>query len=385
MLFRSIKLDSDELKVTEAISNTYNSIKYALQTPARWAGVLRRNTFARAVRGSNRIEGYVVTAEDAMAAVEGDESMDAEQETWYAVVGYRNAMTYVLQLAKDPNFGFNEGFLRSLHYMMLQHDLSKHPGSWRPGPIYVRDEQRGQNVYEGPPAEKVPELISELISYLKGRVDNDHMLVKAAMAHLNLVMIHPFSDGNGRMARCLQTLVLAGKGVGDPTFSSIEEYLGRNTQDYYDVLATVGRGAWNPQNDTRPWIRFNLTAHYRQALTLMRRSRVFSKLWDELEREIIEKGLPERSIYAILDAAMGLHVRSAHYRRNAEVSAVVASRDLRNMVESGFLIAKGERRGRTYKATDHIVAIAQRIRGEEPHEIADPFSQEAGVLSDSGS
>jgi Fic family protein len=385
VLFRSIKLDSDELKVIEAVSNTYKSIKYSLQTPARWPGVLRRNTFARAIRGSNSIEGYVVTAEDAMAAVEGDESMDAEHETWHAVVGYRNAMTYVLQLAKDPNFSFNEGFLRSFHYMMLQHDLSKHPGSWRPGPVYVRDEQRGQNVYEGPPAEKVPQLISELISYLKGSVDDDHMLVKAAMAHLNLVMIHPFSDGNGRMARCLQTLVLAGRGVGDPTFSSIEEYLGRNTQDYYDVLASLGRGSWNPQNDTRPWIRFNLTAHYRQALTLMRRTRFFSKLWDELEREIIEKGLPERSIYAILDAAMGLHVRSAHYRRNAEVSAVVASRDLRNMVESGFLIATGERRGRTYEATDHIVAIAQRIRSEEPHKVPDPFSQEAGVLSDSGS
>jgi Fic family protein len=293
-------------------------------------------------------------------------------------------MTYVLQLARDPSFVFSEGFLRSFHYMMLQHDLSKHPGNWRPGPVYVRDDQRGEIVYEGPPAEKVPGLIHELVLYLTGREDDDQMLVKAAMAHLNLAMIHPFSDGNGRMARCLQTMVLSTRGVGDPTFSSIEEYLGRNTQDYYDVLATVGRGSWNPQNDTQPWIRFNLTAHYRQALTLMRRTRIYAKLWNQLEREIKEKQLAERSIFAIIDAAIGLHVRSAHYRHNAEVSAVVASRDLRDMVRSGFLTAHGERRGRIYEASDSLREIADKIRSEEPHRIPDPFSEEAGVLKGAG-
>lgn len=67
------------------------------------------------------------------------------------------------------------------------------------------------------------------------------------MAHLNLVMIHPFSDGNGRMARCLQTLVLAREGILEPEFSSIEEYLGRNTQDYYSVLAETSEGSWHPK------------------------------------------------------------------------------------------------------------------------------------------
>ena len=57
-------------------------------------------------------------------------------------------MTYVLQLAKDSSFAFNDGFLRSLHFMMLYYDLTKHPGNWRPGPIYVRDEAKEANVYE---------------------------------------------------------------------------------------------------------------------------------------------------------------------------------------------------------------------------------------------
>jgi Fic family protein len=373
MLFKRPALGQEEEGVIKAISHMHKALKYSLSTPSRWEGVLRRNAFARAIRGSNSIEGYVVTKDDAIAAADSEEPISAEQETWLAVTGYRNAMTFVLQLSKDPDFEFNEGFLRSLHYMMLQHDLTKNPGNWRPGSIYVRDEAKGENVYEGPPIELAHKLIPELILYLNGPTDDDHILVKGAMAHLNLVMIHPFSDGNGRMARCLQTLVISGKGVCDPTFSSIEEYLGRNQQDYYKILAEVGQGKWNPQNDTRPWIRLNLTAHYRQAFTALRRSRVISKLWDELEREIEKYRLPDRTIFALSDAAMGYRVRSSHYKRVAEVSGVVASRDLKALVNAGLLLAKGERRGRLYTATDYLRAIAQKIRETEPRDIADPF------------
>jgi Fic family protein len=315
----------------------------------------------------------MVTAEDAIAAAEGNEPLEAEMETWQAIVGYRNAMTYVLQLSRDPNFVLNEGFLRSFHFMMLQHDLTKNPGNWRPGPIYVRDEQKGENVYEGPPAELVPRLVDRLIAYLRGPEDENHILVKAAMAHLNLVMIHPFSDGNGRMARCLQTLVFTRRGLVDPIFCSIEEYLGRNTQDYYDVLATVGKGAWNPHHDTRPWIRFNIVAHYRQAGTALRRTRMIKRLWDELEQEIKKHSLPDRVIYALSDAAMGYRVRSSIYRVHADVSKVVASRDLRALVENGLLVAQGEKRGRLYAASTKIQELAQQIRKEEPHKIPDPF------------
>jgi len=64
------------------------------------------------------------------------------------------------------------------------------------------------------------------------------------MAYLNLTLIHPFSDGDGRMERCLQSYVLASAGVLSPVFTSVEEYLGRNTDRYYAVLTEVAaRGA----------------------------------------------------------------------------------------------------------------------------------------------
>src|SRR5580692_3378934 len=156
MLFAADKLTQIEEDVIGRIEETRKALRYNLATPRRWKGLLRRNTLARAVRGSNSIEGYNVTAEDAIAAIEGEDPLTADRESWLAVTGYRTAMTFVLQLTKDPNFAYSEGFVRGLHFMMVQHDLTKNPGNWRPGTVYVRDEARGEVVYEGPDVEALP-------------------------------------------------------------------------------------------------------------------------------------------------------------------------------------------------------------------------------------
>jgi Fic family protein len=380
MLFKVEKLTQAEKDVIGRIEEARKTLKYNLATPRRWKGLLRRNTLARAVRGSNSIEGYNVTAEDAIAAVEGEEPLDANRESWLAVTGYRTAMTFVLQLTKDPHFIYNEGFIRSLHFMMLQHDLSKNPGNWRPGTIYVRDEMKNEVVYEGPEVEKVPGLIEELIEYLNDGEDCPHAFVDGAMAHLNLVMIHPFSDGNGRMARCLQTLVLGRDGILEPEFSSIEEYLGRNTQDYYNVLAQTGEGAWHPKNSTRAWIQFNLTAHFRQATTLVMRTKVMDTLWQELELILSRRGLPDRLIFAVADAAIGYRVRNSSYRNLSELNDVMASRDLKAGVDAGLLIPDGERRGRVYMGSPEIRALFDKLKNEHIKSVPDPFVAETRLL-----
>jgi Fic family protein len=380
MLFKTPSLGAIEEEVIERIENTRLKLRHNLARPRRWSGQLRRNTFARAIRASNSIEGYNVTAEDAIAAAEAEEPLDADTEAWLAVKGYRAAMTFVLQLSKDKDFVYNEGFLRGLQFMMVQHDLSKNPGLWRPGTIYVREEATGEVVYEGPDVERVPGLIEELVENLNTKVDDCHVLIKAAMAHLNLVMIHPFSDGNGRMARCLQTLVLAREGILESTFSSIEEYLGRNTQDYYNILAKTGQGSWHPKNNAKDWVCFNLTAHYRQAMTLLDRMKVMDLLWEEMGQIVNQHGLPERLLFAITDAAIGYRVRSASYRNLAEVNFTVASRDLKNAVDAGLLVPEGERRGRLYVGSRQIRAIFDKLRRSYIRRIPDPFEPESKQL-----
>ncbi len=344
------------------------------QQPTRWAGLLRRSEFARAIQGSNSIEGFNVTVDDAVAAVEGEEPLiDERTEAWLAVRGYREAMTYILQLSDDAHFAHHESMLRSLHYMMLSYDLGKHPGRWRPGVIYVRREHTSEIVYEGPDAALVPGMMEELVASLN-EVKSLPIMVRAALAHLNLVMIHPFSDGNGRMARALQTLVLAREGILSSAFSSIEEYLGRNTQDYYNVLAEVGQGSWHPERDPLKWVQFCLTAHYRQAETLLRRSQEAGRLWAELEAEIKGRGLQERMILALHDAAFGYRVRNTTYRKAAEVSDAVASRDLGQLVAAGLLVAQGEKRGRFYTAGEWLRKVRAETRLTKV--ASDPFTGE---------
>jgi Fic family protein len=362
MLFRTPEPTESEAAVLDEIVKIRTAIRYSLHSPNRWVGVLRRSSFARAIRGSNSIEGYNVSAEDALAAVEGEEPLEAQSETWLAVKGYRDAMTYVLQSASDPHFSYSDGLLKSLHFMMTQHELKKRPGTWRPGAIYVRDEQNGTIVYEGP--EAVEHLNSD---------SSTPPLIRAAMAHLNLVMIHPFSDGNGRMARCLQTLVLAREGILEPQFCSIEEYLGRNTRDYYDVLAAVGHGRWNPNHDARDWVHFCLTAHYRQAKINVRRIEELRRVWDDIEILIKERRLSERFIYALADATMGFKIRNSAYRRIAEISENLASRDLKVMVDRKLLVADGTTRARVYVAAPILQAIRDRNRLSKS--IEDPFKE----------
>ena len=362
MLFATPSLTPDELDVVARIEDLRRTLRFQTSgTPARWTGSLRRVMLARAIQGSNTIEGYTVDLADAMELAEGEGANDPADETGRAIAGYRDAMTYVLQLAQDPHFSYSDGLIRSLHFMMLRYDMTRSPGLWRPGAVFVHNDATGHTVYEGPSAELVPGLMAELVADLQATASTP-AVVRGAMAHLNFVMVHPFRDGNGRLARILQSLVLAREGILAPEFASIEEYLGRNTQAYYDVLAETGGGAWHPERGARTWVRFCLTAHLRQARTLSQRVEASERLWSLLEAEVSRLGLPERTVLALFDAASGFRVRNSRYQQHAEVSDHAGGRDLRRLVDASLLSPRGEKRGRHYVAHPRLLELVEPIR-----------------------
>jgi Fic family protein len=375
VLFQAPAPTPKDTAVVALIHDLWVRLRHQVHEPRRWTGLLRRVALARAIRGSNSIEGFVVSLDDAFAALDDEEPMTATEASWAAVTGYRDAMTYVLQLAGDEDFRYSEDLLRSLHFMMQGYDLSKRPGRYRKSDIYFVDEDKDEVVYAGPDADVVPDLMAELVDAVRVRNDAS-MLVRAAMAHLNLVMIHPFKDGNGRMARCLQALVLAREGVVAPEFCSIEEYLGHNEGAYYAILGEVGQGTWQPERDAAPWIRFCLVAHYRQALTVLRRTKAAERLWRVAEREVTAHRLPERMTGPLFFALSGRRLRNATYRQVEEVSPNVASRDLTELVRVGLLEAFGEKRGRYYlpggRLKEESVAIRRAVRSDHPAD-ADPY------------
>jgi Fic family protein len=378
MLFEAPDLDARELEVLAQIGALKKSLRFQLHEPRRWSGALRRMAFARNIQGSNSIEGYDAALDDAAAVALGEEPLDASTETRLALEGYRNAMTYVLQIVQEPEVTVSEDLVKSLHFMMTNYDLKNRPGRWRAGQIFVRDERSGDIVHEGVEIERVPQLMEVLIAAMNDM--SGSAIVRAAMAHLNLVMIHPFRDGNGRMARCLQSLVLAADGTLAPVFMSVEEHLGRNTQDYYDVLAEVGGGSWQPSRDARPWLRFMLTAHLKQAQTLQRRVKASEQVWSELEILTREHHVAERTISALFDAVFGYRMRRATYMAalkdaGEEVSEQTATRDFKALVDAGLLTPYGDKRGRYYTGSEALIGIRERAREmREPKDRSDPFA-----------
>jgi len=192
---------------------------------------------------------------------------------------------------------------------------------------------------------------------------------------LNLVMIHPFSDGNGRMARCLQTLVLAREGILAPQFCSVEEYLGKERLAYYKVLAKVGKGSWHPENDVRPWIQFMIQAHLVQAYRVLWVGRQLDLLWERATALVTAKKLPERAIQPVVDGMLGLPIRNSSYRKFAGISENLASRDLKALVDAGFLEPTGERRGRFYTGSKAMKKVREEVM--EPFVKPEPFKMDA--------
>jgi Fic family protein len=378
-LFAAPELDEADRVVVDLVQAQHRALRPLVATPRRWTGLLRKVALARAVQGSNTIEGFTVSMDDAFAAIDDQEPVDADELAWRAVRGYRDAMTYVLQLAQEGPRDLSPHSIKALHFMMQHYDLGKWPGRWRPDQVYVYDESSGRTVYAGPDALLIPPLMDELVVEINAADPSLPALVHAAMAHLNLVMIHPFKDGNGRMARCLQTLVLAGEGTLASEFSSIEEYLGQHAPEYCNVLAEVGQGSWNPARDTRPWIRFCLTAHHRQALQVARRAELASKLWAYAEEQVAEARVPERCVDALTFSLSGFALRNASYRQlHPDISQNLASRDLNEMVKAGLLDPIGERRGRKYRPVERLRMVASGIRHEVDQAFpvnADPYRQ----------
>lgn len=234
----------------EATTRLRHDLRHYVEAePRRWTGLLARMTRARALIGSNSVEGINVSDEDAIAAIDGEDPASTDRDTWQAVVGYREAMNYILQRRQSPLFAITEDVLLAVHFMICQSDLTAGPGLYRTGWIGVRDARTGEIVHEDVDRDELEPRIGELFAYVNEETV-ESVFLRAAMTHLNLVMLHPFKDGNGRTARCIQTAVLASDGIIEPTFSSIEEYIGHSQQEYHNVLVEVGGSGWHPQHTT---------------------------------------------------------------------------------------------------------------------------------------
>jgi Fic family protein len=336
-LYAAPALDRTERDVIARIDEIRGQVRFVSVEPNAWAQLLAP-LFLSGER-SNDAEEVEGAAADVAAGQPRDTAAHGATETdERAFAGYREALQYILSLHDDPHFVYHETLLRSLHYMTLSHDPDKSPGRWRAGTIVVYGRKGNEVLYEPPPAERVPVLMGELIAHLNDP-DDRPPVVRAALAHLNLVQIHPFLDGNGRMGRALQTLVMVRDGILDPEFSSLERSVARDRDRYRESLYELGP-AWNPSADTRPFVRFCLAVHLDQAERALGHARRMSAVWAEAMEEVQRQRLPGRVTSALADAAFVGHVDPVAYRQWARVDERRARADLQRLADRGFLLRR---------------------------------------------
>jgi Fic family protein len=173
------------------------------------------------------------------------------------------------------------------------------------------------------------------------------------MAHLHVTSVHPFRDGNGRVARIVQSLVLAREGLLAPEFSSIEEYLGRNTPAYYAALREVQGGGYRPERDASAWVEFCIDAHLTQAQRRLEQIEEAAGRWAQLEAIVETRGWPERLTIALEQSLVGGTDR-ARYGSEAEVSPATASADFRRLLDASLFEQEGKGRSTRYRASGQL-------------------------------
>ncbi|HEX6780482.1 MAG TPA: Fic family protein [Solirubrobacterales bacterium] len=355
MLFQTPPLAPPLSEKLAELDDLRKALGHEAQTRSRWMGSLRRQVRASSAESSTSIEGFSVSPEEALALTSGRLTAEPGNEDRQAVACYSRAMDHVGTMAVDPSFRWLDRVILDLHFDVCHFQRDKDPGLWRPGPIGVTGAD-GSLEYRGPDAEEVPGLMDEVVSWLAEDNPEENVFVRAAMAHLNVISVHPFRDGNGRIARIVQSLVLARGGLAAPDLFSIEEYLGSHTQDYYAALREAQGGSYQPQRDASGWVSFCLDAHLAQARRRLAQVEQAALRWQRLEELAEARGWPDRIVIALEQSLLGGTDRG-RYCEEADVSPATASADFRRLLDAGLVEQRGRTRNIAYLAGSELRAL----------------------------
>jgi hypothetical protein len=318
-----------------------------------WLGSLRRQIKTSSAESSISIEGFHVPEDEAAALVVGEKSPDPDDENRMALACYARAMDHVGVMAVDPGFHWSDRVIVDLHFDACCFQRDQSPGLWRGGPIGVTAPSGRGLAYEGPDGEEVPALMAEVVDWLEHGDLDAHVVVRAAMTHLHVVSVHPFRDGNGRISRIVQSLVLAREGLLAPELGSIEEYLGHHTPAYYSVLADTQGGRYQPRRDATGWVAFCVHAHLEQAQGRLAQLAEAGRRWSHLEDLVERRGWPDRLIVA-LEQSLFQGANRMSYGREADISPATASADFRRLLDTGLVAQQGRGRTTRYVASDAL-------------------------------
>ena len=199
--------------------------RYAIRLEQEDSLRLRKANRIRTIHSSLAIEGNTLTENEVRDIIEGKTVVAPLRE----IQEVKNAIkTYEMYPTLDA---FTEKDLLRAHAQMMQ-SIIDDAGCYRSGGVGVFGEKGC--VHLAPPAARVPQLMKDLFNWLKH--SKDHLLIRSCVFHYEFEFIHPFADGNGRMGRLWQSLIL---GRLHPVFQHlpVENMVYANQQRYYAAIS----------------------------------------------------------------------------------------------------------------------------------------------------
>jgi Fic family protein len=282
---------------------------------------LRRQNRVRTIHGSLAIEGNTLSIAQITAILDGRRVAGPRRdivEVQNAIAVYADAARLVPALRRD---------LLRAHRLMMR-ELIADAGRFRTGGVGVIHGSRVAHV--APPPTRVPELVDRVLDFV-GRDGEVHGLVKSAVAHYEIEFIHPFSDGNGRMGRLWQHVILLRV---HPLFEFIpvESVVRARQDEYYAALQDCDRAG-----TSTAFIEFSLRAIL-EALEDFSRSLVVSPRTSRDRLELAREHFASREFS-----------RNEYRQLQKTISSATASRDLREGVWGKRLRRRGDKATARYR------------------------------------
>lgn len=229
----------------------------------------RQSALVRTVHHGTALEGNELSLQQAQRLVQVQAPSDsaqlaaekadvtARERDIQEVINYRTVIEYTENLGvktKDDEGVYKKTELKDIHRLTTQRILEDaRSGQYRLTQVVIRNSRTGEITFRPPPAVEVPYQLDELFAWFNSAPAREvHPILRAGVMHYELVRIHPFVDGNGRVARGMTLLVLFREGYDVKRFFSLEEYYDTHPAEYYGALQSVAAN----RGEITPWLEF---------------------------------------------------------------------------------------------------------------------------------
>lgn len=237
-------------------------IMHAPLIPA-WEAKFRKEAMERTIHHGTHLEGNQLNEEEVKDVLEGHEVVARDRDV-QEVLNYRNVLKFIdgvfAQIGTSGAYNFTIETILEIHRLTTEKILPESvTGKFRIRQVVVKNTKTGEISFTPPPAVEVPYLVEDLVNWINSdEAKAMHPVIKAGIIHYELARIHPFSDGNGRVARAVATLIMFLDGYDIRKFFSFEEYFDENPMDYYQTLQAVSNQFVidTHERDLTPWLEY---------------------------------------------------------------------------------------------------------------------------------